>query len=826
MAIIESAWILPPVVTVEDEFLRAVKSHTPESRGTFAAQLLWKRGVQSIKQLEAFVNPEAYPETSASEFGVEMEWAIARLQQAYDAGERVAIWGDFDADGVTATSVLWEGLGQFFPQSDRLSYVIPNRLTESHGLSIHGLDRLAEQHVTLIVTCDTGSTNLAELDHARSLGMDVIVTDHHTLPAQRPTVTAIINPRSLPPGHPLAHLSGVAVAYKLVEAFYEANPTRPTRPLTALLDLVAIGLIADLVELKGDCRYLAQMGIRQLQTQIRYPTRPGIAELLKYCRRTGDRPTDISFGIGPRINAISRIHGDANFCVDLLTSTDVQYCRQLAEKTELANLRRKALQRDVEQQVTLKLAELDLSTTGVIVLADAQWPVGVLGLVAGQIAQTYGRPTILLNSPNAQLAGANASPAVARGSARSVNSIDLYQLVSSQSHLLLGFGGHPFAAGLSLRADDITLFADAINQEFRARYGTAIAQHPVIHTDLTVRVADLGKPLFRELNLLEPYGMGNPIPKLVIHQCWFKNVWNQKIRDLTNRKLNYIKTTFEIWDDSAQQGFPGTWWGHYKEDLPEGRCDAIVELDYNSSPQGRHTPQYEVRLVDVRPAETGASPYRVVPFRSPSASTSPSSQHHPRQTLLDWRTRTGKPPQLDLPTPVELNQRPATWRNFYDAINQAKQQNLPLAIAFPPPVNQTPVELWQRLVGIAKYLSRTHTLVSGDELQSALSLGERSLQLGLSALSVMGFSISAQQGQLSILQKSPAGSVSAAGSSTQESDESPQPRPHAEKADPVTLIQRFIDVVAEEQFRQRFFHEVPASTLQSVADEVFSSPPT
>ncbi|MEB3211898.1 MAG: single-stranded-DNA-specific exonuclease RecJ [Leptolyngbyaceae bacterium] len=803
MTVPEPIWQLPSNVTVDPEFMQVVGDYAPESDGHLAAQVLWSRGIRSVEQLAPFIHAEAYVPTPASAFGEEMDWAIARLVTAHASGELVAIWGDFDADGITATSVLWDGLGEFFTQGDRLSYFIPNRLTESHGLSMHGLDALAEQGVTLIVTCDTGSTNHAEIDYASQLGIDIIITDHHTLPAHRPDVTAIINPRTLPANHPLAHLSGVAVAYKLVEALYEAQPDVPTRPLTSLLDLVAIGLIADLVELTGDCRYLAQMGIRQLQTQVKHSTRPGIAALLKYCRRSGDRPTDISFGIGPRINAISRIHGDAHFCVDLLTSTDVEHCRQLAEATELANLRRKALQRDVEQQVTLKLAELDLSTTGVIVLADAQWSVGVLGLVAGQIAQTYGRPTILLNTSGSGAESgtgafaSNTTPSIARGSARSVNGINLYELVNSQSHLLLGFGGHPFAAGLSLRAEDVSLFADAINQEFRARYGTAIAQRPILKADLTVRVAELGRPLFRELALLEPYGMGNPIPRLLIRHCWFKKVWHRKIQDLSNRKLNYIKTTFDLWDDSVQQGFPGTWWGHYKEEVPEGRCDVIVELDYNSAPQGRDTPQYEVRLIAVRPVPVTASPYREVD------STVTWSAFKPSQPLLDRRIVQSAPEPSEM---VEVRQRPATWRDFYEGIHQAQRQNAPLAIAFPPPTDQTPVEIWQTLVGIAKFLSRSQASVSIEELQHALSIGGRSLQLGLSALSAIGFSFSIAEDELTLAAELP-----------------PSPASSNDTPASLTHIQAFIAAVSEEQFRQRFFHEVPTSTLQAIADEFLHS---
>ncbi|HAG81979.1 MAG TPA: single-stranded-DNA-specific exonuclease RecJ, partial [Cyanobacteria bacterium UBA12227] len=244
---------------------------------------------------------DVYNPASPFEFGQEMKSAIKRLHQAIKAGEKVTIWGDFDADGITATSVLWEGLGQFFTQNQQLTYYIPNRLTESHGLNRAGIDQLATSETKLIVTCDTGSTNLKEIDYAQQLGIDIIITDHHTLPDERPPVISIINPRYFAETHPLFHLSGVAVAYKLVEALYQTLPNIPKQPVEDLLDLVAIGLIADLVQLSGDCRYLAQRGIQKLQQQLKTRTRPGVARLLELCQRSGDRPTDISFGIGPRI---------------------------------------------------------------------------------------------------------------------------------------------------------------------------------------------------------------------------------------------------------------------------------------------------------------------------------------------------------------------------------------------------------------------------------------------------------------------------------------------------------------------------------------------
>ncbi|MGA7933999.1 MAG: single-stranded-DNA-specific exonuclease RecJ, partial [Kovacikia sp.] len=569
-------WQIQSDAQFPEWFMEAVKSFAPNAAGKYLAQLLWQRGLQDPTQLAGFLDANQYSPTSPFEFGQEIRLAIDRLQQARVGGEVIAIWGDFDADGVTATAVLWDGLGQFFGQQKTLVYYIPNRLTESHGLSRQGIDVLAAKGCCLIITCDTGSTNLDEIEYARSLGMDVIVTDHHTLPVERPPVVAIINPRYLPGAHPLATLSGVAVAYKLVEALYQSMPEIPQKPLEELLDLVAIGLIADLVELKGDCRYLAQRGIEQLQKQSNpaTATRPGVAKLLEFCKRSGDRPTDISFGLGPRINAVSRIQGDAHFCVELLTSQDNHLCTQLAEATELANARRKTLQKDVTQQVAARLSQLDLSTTRVIVLADDQWQPGVLGLVAGQVAQDYGRPTILLSREAERLEGRGVAPPphppypFARGSARSVNGIDLYQLVQDQAHLLDRFGGHPYAAGLSLPVENIPLFTDAINQ--KSRQASDSMASPALQIDLVVTVAELGKELFQGLKLLEPCGIGNPVPKLLVQNCWFEKVWNRKIRDRNGGQVQYIKTEFELWDDSVSKGFRGVWWGHYKEEIPQG----------------------------------------------------------------------------------------------------------------------------------------------------------------------------------------------------------------------------------------------------------------
>jgi single-stranded-DNA-specific exonuclease len=741
-------WQLISPVTPPAIFVEQVRRHCGQSSGKFAAQLLWQRGIQSADQLGGFLSPDCYTPTNPWEFGQEMKWAVQRLGQAMAQKEKVVIWGDFDADGITSTAVLWEGLGQFFPQGSQLTYTIPNRLRESHGLNKAGLEHLAAQGTKLIVTCDTGSTNLEEIIYAQALGMDVIVTDHHTLPDDRPEVVAIINPRYFANDHPLFNLSGVAVAFKLVEALYDQYPTVPRQPLENLLDLVAIGLIADLVTLQGDCRYLAQRGIAQLRTQKdpATATRPGIHALLNLCNRNGDRPTDIGFGIGPRINAISRIKGDASFGVELLTSRDPTICNQLAAETETLNSRRKGLQKSVITEIDQRRQNIDLSTTGVVILSDPQWPTGVLGLAASHVAQTCGRPAILLNTQDGE---------IAKGSARSVANIDLYALLHSQRHLMLGFGGHPFAAGLSLPLDKLDLFTEAVNQQFWQSYGAQISLDPILSVDLQVTVADLGQELFREFNLLEPYGMGNPAPKLLLEDVQVAVTDFRNIKDRTGNKVSYLKTSFRVTDyppktddDGQVIQCPGIWWGHHPDELPQNEpLDLVVELDFNT-----YDRQYEVRLIDFR-------------LHQPQGITASQTSAN----LIDHRCSHSPDQGLSAQGHV-LRTCPSSWSELRRAYQQAiaTQQPLVLDYHFLP---QCPTTL------VAQLEEQWH--------------GRKTAELSpLSLQKQWDFSHDLASQLLSLIQE------------------------HSQELTPGTawpkaLVRQIETLIAEEQFQKQYFSEVP-----------------
>jgi single-stranded-DNA-specific exonuclease len=687
-----------------------------EKVGKFAAQLLHQRGIFEPEQVSPFLDTKSYQPTSAFTFP-EMRQAIARIQKSYEQDEMIAIWGDFDADGITATSVLWEGLGQFFTQGDRLVFYIPDRLKESHGISIRGLDELRSQcaalgqNLSLIITCDTGSTSLEAINYANQLGIDVIVTDHHTLPDDRPNVIAIINPRYLANEHPLFHLSGVAVAYKLMEALYETLPNIPQHPLEDLLDLVGIGLVADLVELTGDCRYLAQRGIEVLRQKKRL----GVRMLLEQCKRVGDRPIDISFGIAPRINAVSRIWGDVRKCVELLTTHDEKICKSLIDQTELANTQRKALQKRVFKQVKEKIDQLDLSTTGIIILADPQWSVGVLGLVAGLVVAEYGRPTILCTVEDG----------IAKGSARSLAEINLYELLKGQEHLLISFGGHPLAGGLSFALENLQVLTEAIDQRFWSQYGQL--QSKAITIDLEISISDLNKDLFNEFKQLEPFGMGNPAPKLLVRNCEFLDISNANIRTHKGQKVEYIKTEFILSDRNGNQ-IHGDWWGHYSYELPDSHCDVVIELVDNPFRK-----RYDVRLLDFHSQSAPLS------ADTPSLASTSIKNIGANLKILDLRGR----------DPMELSQKleaticdrcPHSWQDFNTIITQASQFHKVLALVYPEPEKINGAIAWQTLVGIAKYLSRTGKEIQRSQLVAKLGIDDQNvLQIGFEELQQYGY---------------------------------------------------------------------------------------
>ncbi|MDR7994364.1 single-stranded-DNA-specific exonuclease RecJ [Thermosynechococcus sp. TG252] len=732
------------------EFIEQVKSLHPDA-GAITAQLLWQRGYRDLhRQVPAFLNWRHYQPASPFEFP-EMQAALARLQKALNNQENIAIWGDFDTDGVTATAVLWEGLKPLLG-AQLVDFYIPNRQHDSHGLSRHGLEELQKKGVSLIITCDTGCTNGAEIALARQLGMEVIVTDHHTLEPASLGAVALINPRQLPLEHPLRHLSGVGVAYKFLEAVYATWPEKTQGyALENLLDLVAIGLIADLVELRDECRYLAQRGLEQLGK--RQTLRPGIAVLLQGASKGTARQRQISFTVAPRLNAVSRVEGDVRPLITLLTTQDWRQARQLAQHIEKVNAERQRRQKEIAQMAHAKAAQLDLSASRVILLTDDSWPLSLLGLVANEIVKTYGRPAILLQT--------NPETGMAAGSARSDGFVDLYEALHSQRHLFEGFGGHPYAAGFRLKVAHIPLLEAALNQFLAQKEGTAIATPKPLRIDLEVSLDQLNERLLKELEVLAPFdSTHHPLPRLLV-----RNVKLTDLKDNQNRGNQNIRkyVSMLLRDPQGKSSFPAKWWDHQVADCPKERCDLVIELE-------QWQKSLSAIIKELRPSATNV-------IQSASF-----------QSLMDYRDRpheaSGKGLRVETcPTSRE------SWRQW---IQRAKREQQPLILAYSLPPEQDALKVWQAFLTLCQQASQQGTSLQREELREHLGIEMATLNYALNVLETLGVQV------------------------MQSGEEFWCEWPPEVKSSPHTAValETFTAAIAEENFRRRYFAAAPLPALQ------------
>jgi single-stranded-DNA-specific exonuclease len=579
-------WLEPEDIAISPELLEAAGS-------PLAAELLARRGVAGPAAAAAFLDPARYTPCPPGELPG-LDRAAARLRQAIQAQEPVCVWGDFDVDGQTAATLLVATLRELGAQ---VSYHIPVRERESHGVNLVGLQQVIAAGARLVLTCDTGITAHAAAEHARQAGVDFLITDHHALPEQLPEAYAVVNPRLLPAGHPLGMLPGVGVAYKLAEALF----ARFDRPGAAEehLDLAALGIIADLAELTGETRYLAQRGLQAL----RQPERLGLQIMyeLAELNPAGLNETHIGFTLGPRLNALGRL-GDANPIVELLTTRDPGRARLLATQLEGLNAQRKLLTSQVFQAAQAQL-ERDpaLLEAPVIIVTHPDWPGGVLGIVAARLVERYRRPALVLA---AQPEG------LARGSARSIAGVNITAAIAAQAHLLTNYGGHPMAAGLALPTEKLPAFRKALGRAVQAQLGAAPPEPPLA-LDAYLDLAELTPALVTDLERLAPFGPGNPAPILAA-------------RDLKKVSASTLGRTAEhvqvIVADAQSNTYKALWWGGAGAALPEGRFDLAYTARLSTF---RGEVQVQVEWLAARPR--------------PGAPGEVASEPAPERTLFDYR---------------------------------------------------------------------------------------------------------------------------------------------------------------------------------------------
>jgi single-stranded-DNA-specific exonuclease len=456
-------WLEPEPIEIPASLAEEVGGHR------LVAETLVRRGIRTAEAARAFLDPAVYRPSRPGALP-DLEAAVHRLADAIEDQEPVAIWGDFDVDGQTATALLLEGLREL---GARVTYHIPSR-QDGHGLDRAGLERLLVGSATgfsssttsaptglpvgLLITCDTGISAHAAVAQARALGVDVIITDHHVPDSSLPQALAVVNPHRLRPEHAMASLTGVGVAYQVLRGLDPAVAEHS-------LDLVALGTVADVGTLTGENRYLVQRGLETL----RCTDRPGLQAVYDSAslHPAGLTEEHIGFVLGPRLNALGRL-ADAAHGVELLTTEDPTRARTLATEVEGLNARRQWLTRQVTEAALAQIERTPslLRDYQALVLSHPRWPAGVIGIVASRLAERFGKPAVLISAPPDQLAS---------GSARSVPGVNLIRALADCAEPAAGpplfarYGGHEGAAGFSLDADRIPELRAALSRAVAAK---------------------------------------------------------------------------------------------------------------------------------------------------------------------------------------------------------------------------------------------------------------------------------------------------------------------------------------------------------------------
>ena len=593
-------WINPPPVDIPASF---ADLNLPP----LIAQTLIRRGIDTPELARAFLHPDSLPFAPFPN----IEPAVARINAAIRANEMICVWGDFDVDGQTSTTVLvqtLQGLGA------NVVYYIPIRGKESHGVHIETLKPIIDSGTRLVVTCDTGITAYEAIDYANSRDVDVVITDHHDLGATLPNATAIVNPRLLSEDHILANLAGVGVAYKLAEALIEnrdlgignrvALPDSQITTPHALLDLVALGLIADVALLKGETRSLVQRGIQVLRNTGRVGLRT-MAELSGTSLESLTEET-IGFTFAPRLNALGRL-GDANPAVELLLSHNPARARVIAAQIEGLNAQRRLLTNQVFEAAEAQLRETpELLSEPAIILTNANWPGGVVGIVANKLVERYRKPAILLTQ---------SEDGILRGSARSVEGLHITEAITTQKDLLLGFGGHPMAAGLALEAWKLNDFRKGLGRAIEAQLGRIVRQEPALQIDAWLKLDEINLDFAESLEALAPFGPGNPSLTFATHKVSLRSIAP------IGKTKEHLRLTVEDENENIQSIL---WWGGAGSELPEegSKFDVAYSLRASSFRGSKQvTLQFEeFRIVEEVPAELKKHKVEIVDYRLGPAS--------------------------------------------------------------------------------------------------------------------------------------------------------------------------------------------------------------
>lgn len=556
----------------------------PSTTGSFEAvvsELLRLRGLETEEDRERFLSPDYDRDLHDPFLFSSMGRVMDRLRKAKETGERIGLFGDFDADGITSSVLMSEGLKRL---AVPFSVYLPDKHTEGHGLSMGAVEKFAGEGARLIVTVDCGMMNHSEIAEANRRGMDVIVIDHHHAPEILPDAYAFVNPKIPGEPYPFKELCGAGVAFKTVQAMCGTFFPEEREQLKWLLDVVAVGTVADVMPLIGENRVIVTYGLLVLGKT----RRPGFREMFATGRvpiRDGKTPSarDISFHVAPRLNAASRM-AHAGIAHDLLISSDATEARKFADLLETHNEARKGVSDAMATKARAMARER--SDRSLVFAADESFHFGVVGLVAGRIANEFGKPAVMITKGEKE----------SKGSLRSVPGLDIIEVVEACSDLLLRFGGHAQAAGLSLKNENLGALEERMERLVSERLGAASPDTELPY-DFRLAPSRFSLDLVRTIGRMAPFGEGNPEPVFLAESL---TVSDARPVGKTGTHLKLLLAA----DDGREYDAIGFSLADRIPDLAKGDVlDVLFQLDENEW-NGRVTVQ--LKLVDLRrSASTG-----------------------------------------------------------------------------------------------------------------------------------------------------------------------------------------------------------------------------
>ena len=539
------------------------------------ADLLVKRGVETFEQARSFFRPSL--EDLHDPFLMkDMDIAVQRVRDAITGGQRILVYGDYDVDGTTAVSLVYSFLRRFTPEVD---FYIPDRYSEGYGLSMKGIDYASGSGVKLIITLDCGIKAIEKVEYARTKGIDVIICDHHLPEAELPKAVAVLDPKREDCHYPFDDLSGCGVGFKLVQA-YSIRYGIPFESLIPLLDLLVVSISADLVSMVGENRVLAHFGLKQLNED----PRKGLLAMISLSQLEPGHLTidDIVFKIGPRINAAGRMD-EGKKAVELLSATDMDRALEIGREINEKNNDRK----DIDREITREALEMVqkgkcLINDNAIIVYNPGWNKGVVGIVASRLVEAFYKPTVVLTNSNA--AG------FITGSARSVAGFDLYESIEHCADLLEDFGGHVYAAGLTLKQSNIKEFAERINGFISGKITTEMLT-PVVTIDAKLDFAQITPKFLRLLKQFQPFGPGNNNPLFLTENVYDGGNGRKVGAGGVHVKLDLIQESQPYHQIPAIAFNMSEFYDYIKAGNPFDACYSIVENYY----RGNSTTQLRIK---------------------------------------------------------------------------------------------------------------------------------------------------------------------------------------------------------------------------------------